>query len=566
MPARLPEAEAVEILRAAGVEPRGPYPGSDTPWRCRCLRCGREVKPRLGNVRQGHGACKYCTGRVVLPSEARARMRAAGFSPLAAYPGAGKPWKSRCMVCGVVSSPRYANVMSGQGCRTCADRRNAQRRRIPEDQARAVMAAAGLVPQTPYPGANKPWRSLCTRCGREVCPTYTDVTRRPIGCRFCSAAAAGRRGRLDGQEAAKVMLAANLEPLAPYTRSNDKWPCRCTVCGSDVSPTFTNIKQGWGGCPTCARISRARKQRGDEEEAVAAMRAAGVEPIDPYVSVMTPWRSQCQTCGHEVFPLLNNVKRGQRACAYCSGNKTDPKEAAAVMRRARLRPLGPYPGRHTPWPCECRRCGQTVTPRYGAVARGGGCRYCNDTAIDPEDAAALMRKAGLDPKAPYPGSNTKWKCRCTRCGKTVWPRYSTIQRGCGGCWYCRESGFKVGKPAVVYLVTHTAFGAAKVGIANKTAADHRIGQHRRNGWEMLASYDATGTKALDAEQAVLDWWRGELGLPVAVEQNAMPQGGYTETVDLTAVDLAQTMHMIEALVGYHSPPKRQSLQTAPRLS
>ncbi len=547
MPARLSEVEAIRIMLDAGVEPVVAYPGSDTPWRCRCQRCERIVQPRLGNVRKGHGACKYCTGRVVLPSEARARMRAAGFSPLVAYPGAGKPWRSRCLACKTVSSPRYANVMSGQGCRTCANERSAQRRRIPEEKARAFMLRAGLGPLVPYPGANKPWRCRCTKCGRQVSPTYTDVAA-GHRCRFCSAAEAGRRSRLDAQKAAKVMLGANLEPLVPYTKSDEKWPCRCTVCGSEVSPTYSNIKAGWGGCPTCARTSRAQKRRRGEDDAVAIMRAAGVEPLEPYVSEMVKWRAQCRTCGREVAPRLNSVKRNHRACAYCSRNKADPKEAAAVMRRAGLRPLVPYPGRHAPWLSECKRCHQTVTPRYGAVVRGGGCRYCNDTAIAPDAAAALMRDADLDPLEPYPGSNTLWKCRCTKCRRTVMPRYSTIQRGSGGCWYCRESGFKVGAPAVVYLVTHQRLNAAKVGIANQTAVRHRIGQHTRNGWELLASYDSTGRKALDTEQAVLDWWRGDLGLAVAVKARDMQQGGYTETVDLSAIDLAATMQMIETRV------------------
>jgi len=274
MPARLSEAEAVKLMRAAGVEPLVSYPGAHAPLRRRCEHCRRVVTPSLGNVRQKHGACKYCTGRVVLPAEARANMRAGGFSPLVAYPGASTPWKSRCMVCKVVSSPRYANVMSGQGCRTCADKLNGKRRRIPDDQARDLLVRAGFIPQVPYPGANKAWRSQCVTCGQVVSPTYSDVAA-GHRCRICAAKTAGSQLRLDGQEAAKVMLAAQLEPLVAYTRSNDKWPCRCTVCGSEVTPTYSNIKQGWGGCPTCARARRAQKQRRGEDEAVAIMRGAG---------------------------------------------------------------------------------------------------------------------------------------------------------------------------------------------------------------------------------------------------------------------------------------------------
>jgi hypothetical protein len=109
---------------------------------------------------------------------------------------------------------------------------------------------------------------------------------------------------------------------------------------------------------------------------------------------MMPWQSQCRTCGNQVAPLLNNIKKGQRGCKWCSGRVIDPAEAAEVMRAAGLEPLTAYPGAHAP--CRCQRCHEAVTPRYRAVQAGSGCRYCNDTAINPEAAVSLMREAGLE--------------------------------------------------------------------------------------------------------------------------------------------------------------------------
>ena len=62
------------------------------------------------------------------------------------------------------------------------------------------------------------------------------------------------------------------------------------------------------------------------------LRAAGLEPLEPYQGVMMPWQSQCRTCGNQVAPLLNNIKKGQRGCKWCSGRVIDPAEAAEVMR------------------------------------------------------------------------------------------------------------------------------------------------------------------------------------------------------------------------------------------
>ena len=236
------------------------------------------------------------------------------------------------------------------------------------------------------------------------------------------------------------------EPIEPYPGSTRPWRCRCLRCGAEVTPRHGNIKQGWGGCRTCWRAASSVRQRGSEPEAVEAMRSVGLEPLDPYQNAMTPWRSQCRMCGREVSPRLNNVRSGQGGCKWCANCAVDPESAADIMRQAGLEPYVPRPGRAVPWPCRCEQCHRTVSPRYGAVRRGSGCRYCKDTAIKPDVAAALMRTVGLEPLERYPGSLRPWTCLCTQCGRTVHPCYSTIQQGWGGCRWCRDSGFKSAEP------------------------------------------------------------------------------------------------------------------------
>ena len=56
--------------------------------------------------------------------------------------------------------------------------------------------------------------------------------------------------------------------------------------------------------------------------------------------------------------------------------------------------------------------------------------------LDPKVAEMIMLKAGLKPLEPYKGNNTKWKCLHISCGQVVFPLYSSVKRGQGGCYEC----------------------------------------------------------------------------------------------------------------------------------
>jgi len=85
------------------------------------------VEPSLANIRRapsdgtpGRG-CAFCAARRVDPEAAETLMRAAGLEPLGPYPGGQIPWACRCLKCGTVVRPQYANVRLGRGCINCAD-------------------------------------------------------------------------------------------------------------------------------------------------------------------------------------------------------------------------------------------------------------------------------------------------------------------------------------------------------------------------------------------------------------------------------------------------------------
>ena len=113
---------AAEAMLAALLEPLETYPGSNQPWRCRCLRCGDEVRPRLVHIRAGRGGCMTCgllSSRLKQlgdPIQAAADMRTDGYEPLEDYPGASKPWRCRHRPCGKEVRARLEKIRAGEGC------------------------------------------------------------------------------------------------------------------------------------------------------------------------------------------------------------------------------------------------------------------------------------------------------------------------------------------------------------------------------------------------------------------------------------------------------------------
>lgn len=491
MSRRVSPGEATYVMRTAGLEPLVPYPGAQPQWLCRCKTCGDEVTPRYYNIKNGWGGCPTCRRArqsVVqrLPgSEAVAAMRAAGLDPVVPYPGRHEPWLCRCQTCGKQVTPRLNGILCGQGgCKWCAP--NAP---VDPRAAASIMQNAGLEPLVPYPGAGARWPCRCGQCGVEVTPSYNSVRMGHAGCIHCSLkATAGASQRLSHESAAGVMLGRKLEPLVPYQNAFTPWLCRCLVCGSEVTPSYSNVKSGWG-CLSCKWIAQSDRQRIPEATAVAVMLKAGVQPLGPFRHSHEPWPGKCLVCGKLISPSLGSIKSGQGACKFCANCAVDPDEAAGYMRDAGLEPLGPYPGRHAQWSCRCLNCQRTVTPRYGSIRRGqGGCRWC-------------AARNGF--------------------------------------------GFDANKVAFVYLVAHAALGALKVGVGNTTGT--RLAEHRRQGWDLIATVRVPGAVALDIEKDILDGWRDGLDLPPYLSRGEMPQGGWTETVDVDAVDIPATVARIRML-------------------
>ncbi|MER5540425.1 hypothetical protein [Streptomyces mirabilis] len=110
---------AVAIMRHRGlVEPTSAYERVDEPWPGICRRCRRAVKPRLHDVMRGQGACFYCAPNTPLTKEqAWDRAISYRFRPhdADAFESTNTPWAGTCMDCSGPVKPCLGNLYRGQG-------------------------------------------------------------------------------------------------------------------------------------------------------------------------------------------------------------------------------------------------------------------------------------------------------------------------------------------------------------------------------------------------------------------------------------------------------------------
>ena len=172
----------IEFMIVSGFQPLVKYPGANNAWKCRCLKCGHITSPSLSNLKKGAGGCRVCAGLHVDPKEATRVMRAADLIPLVAYPGSSTPWKCRCKKCKREVMPLYLNVRRrGSGCLWCAGKKI-----DPDEALRQLLAADATPLQPYPGSADKVWKCRCNKCKRTVSAKLETIRAGGGACVHCA--------------------------------------------------------------------------------------------------------------------------------------------------------------------------------------------------------------------------------------------------------------------------------------------------------------------------------------------------------------------------------------------
>lgn len=192
--------------------------------------------------------------RKITPEEASKFFLEKGLETLDTFIAADKPLKSKCLTCGSIVTPTLSNLRRWGGCKFCASKNNAAKKRTDFQEANQIMLDANLEPLVEFKNNKTPWKSKCLICGEIVSPTLKNVKLRNAACKKCAWVANGFNRRSPEFEVKKHFELIGLKPLVPYPGSHKGWKSECLNCGQVVSPSLNTVLRG-SGCKYCAAPS-----------------------------------------------------------------------------------------------------------------------------------------------------------------------------------------------------------------------------------------------------------------------------------------------------------------------
>jgi hypothetical protein len=335
---RINPDEAAAFVIGLGFEPLEPYVGSKFKWKLRHVKCGRVVTPKYENLKIGQGGCVECgkeqsaVNRRVDEDDAIEKMLKSKLQPLEPYPGRKYPWKCRCLRCGQETKTTMETVMSGNlGCIPCGRTQRGKKRRLSVDSAIAHMRRVGLDPIEDYQGRSKKWLCTCSVCNEETSISLSSVLIRigknkvsPVqGCEACVFESLGRSRMLSQEQAEERMLALGMTPIGSYQGTFEPWKAICQKCGAENDVQLGKAFFRGKACNACSLRSRTDAARMPEDKAVAFVRKAGFQPLEPYQGVRLEvkeiwlcsvrWKTDCsrlqRSCNNTSTTRIRNGNR-----------------------------------------------------------------------------------------------------------------------------------------------------------------------------------------------------------------------------------------------------------------
>jgi hypothetical protein len=97
---------------------------------------------------------------------------------------------------------------------------------------------------------------------------------------------------------------------------------------------------------------------------------------------------------------------------------------------------------------------------------------------------------------------------------------------------------------------HELYGSIKVGIGGKGSKRDRVKDHISQDWKLYEKFDFdSGDEAYEIEQTFFRFVRKELSLGIHLVSEQMPQGGFSETIDIDEISLIEVKRLLQDTIS-----------------
>lgn len=328
----------------------GQYTGSKNHIEVQCSECGNTWNPTPHDLLDGKG-CKSCKmkkfGERIKKKHSQfieeLSLVTTDIEVLGTYQSRHSPVNVKCLICKNEWSTTPGDLLSGYGCRKCADRKNGQAKRMPVDVF--VQKVTQINPNIEFlenfSSTSKKIRIRCKACGRVWSPLAESLLQGK-GCVNCKKKAAGYARRKSHEQFAQQVaeLHPDIHLLSKYDSEANPIKVKCQRCGRiwDADPSM--LLQGFG-CSRCSRsatsfmeqfilqsfiyvlgedkvISRDKETIGHELDIVIPSLKVAIEPgswvfHEKIVERDRLKRNACADIGYRLFTVYDSYPTNESA-------------------------------------------------------------------------------------------------------------------------------------------------------------------------------------------------------------------------------------------------------------
>lgn len=539
---------AFELMRNAGFSPLVPYPGIKKPWLSTHIDCGEQVSPTLYSIQQGSG-CAYCSGRYISKNVIQKTFSDANLVAISDYKNNSTKMKCKCLVCENIVYVTYAAVRAnGKNCKYCA------KNYLSSKDILKRFDEAKLKPLEEYINSKTRIKCECLVCGDLVFPRLNQIKNGGRGCKKCASNQASLRSLKTSNIEKYTQLVARRGGklyITEYIGLKGTYLVEC-----ENQHTWYTTLDGLGTtkwCELCARKSRGEKLRKPTSEIRTLFENANLEMLSDFTGIHSRVKGKCLGCGTEVNVLPSNLQRGQGGCKSCgmkigqAKQRIPAEDAKNRFKENGYEILEGYISNNIPVKAKCLNCGEISYPRlHNLIAGAKTCRFCVPHApLSQETVEKVFSDFGFTLLERYERSGTPLKCIHSICGKEVRISHNAVISG-RGCRFCNFGGFDFNGPGYLYIMYHESYGSIKVGIGGKGAKRDRVKDHTSQGWKLYEKFNFDlGDEAYEVEQTFFRFVRKELNLGVHLVSEQMPQGGFSETIDIDEISLFEVKRLLQ---------------------